>query len=226
MQELRDVERFEMELLRLLQGIRMLDRLYFGGGTMLRLCHNLKRYSTDLDFWIRPDTDYTDLFRNVSGALSEEYDVTDAEEKAHTLLFEVRSPLSVRRVILEMRKDQTGFVWERKIAFSRFSTLQIPVRGLTLFQMMKNKVQACLSRGLIRDFFDLEFLLFRGIHLEADPDQADRLLRRAEDFNDRDFRVSLGSLLEEEDRRFYAENRFQLLREELVKRINESQGSG
>ena len=47
MQDLQDLEIFEIEILHILNRIKVLDNLYFGGGTMLRLCHNLNRYSTD-----------------------------------------------------------------------------------------------------------------------------------------------------------------------------------
>ena len=45
-------EIFEIEVLdRILKSAKLLDLLVFGGGTMLRLCHELQRYSVDLDFW-------------------------------------------------------------------------------------------------------------------------------------------------------------------------------
>ena len=34
-----------------MKSTKLLDPLVFGGGTMLRLCHDLNRYSVDLDFW-------------------------------------------------------------------------------------------------------------------------------------------------------------------------------
>ncbi|MDH3259067.1 MAG: nucleotidyl transferase AbiEii/AbiGii toxin family protein, partial [Deltaproteobacteria bacterium] len=40
-----------MEVLEKLKNTGLLEPLVFGGGTMLRLCHELKRYSADLDFW-------------------------------------------------------------------------------------------------------------------------------------------------------------------------------
>ena len=43
-------EIFEMEVLEKLKNARLLDPLVFGGGSMLRLCHELNRYSVDLDF--------------------------------------------------------------------------------------------------------------------------------------------------------------------------------
>ena len=44
-------EMFEIEVLDRLKSARILDRLVFGGGTMLRLCHDMPRFSAELDFW-------------------------------------------------------------------------------------------------------------------------------------------------------------------------------
>ena len=44
-------EIFEIEVFDRMKSARALNPLVFGGGTMLRLCHELNRYSTDLDFW-------------------------------------------------------------------------------------------------------------------------------------------------------------------------------
>jgi predicted nucleotidyltransferase component of viral defense system len=59
MKRLEDHEKFEMAFLNLLSSRRLIDGLVFGGGTMLRLCHELPRYSLDLDFWFYRETDYT-----------------------------------------------------------------------------------------------------------------------------------------------------------------------
>ena len=45
-------EEFEMEVLHRMNSGRILEKMVFGGGTMLRLCHELNRYSADLDFWM------------------------------------------------------------------------------------------------------------------------------------------------------------------------------
>jgi predicted nucleotidyltransferase component of viral defense system len=58
-------ENFEIEVLEKLKNARLLDSLVFGGGTMLRLCHELKRYSVDLDFWRIKDTAETILFDKI-----------------------------------------------------------------------------------------------------------------------------------------------------------------
>ena len=92
MRELQALEIFEIETLNVLNRIRVLDQLFFGGGTMLRLCHNLNRYSTDLDFWIKPDPNTKELFDKMETALAEAFTIRDAEMKRNTLLFEIQSP--------------------------------------------------------------------------------------------------------------------------------------
>ena len=51
MQDLIEQERFEIEVLDRLNSGRFLRIFIFCGGTMLRLCHGLDRFSLDLDFW-------------------------------------------------------------------------------------------------------------------------------------------------------------------------------
>ena len=46
----RQHEVFQIEVLDKMNSAKLLEPLVFGGGTMLRLCHELNRYSVDLDF--------------------------------------------------------------------------------------------------------------------------------------------------------------------------------
>lgn len=221
MQTLHNLEILEIEILGLLNSIKVLDSLYFGGGTMLRLCHNLNRYSTDLDFWLTLKSDSKQIFQSIKKTLSENYKLTDAANKKFTLLFEIKSPSVNRSLIIEIRKEQKDFEWEHKIAFSKFTNKQIMVRALTLDQMMKNKIEALLSRKLIRDAFDIQFLLMRGAELKSEKDKLERALKIINNFKEQDYKVTLGSILEEKDRKFHLENRFKLLKEELIKGIND-----
>ncbi len=218
---LQDLEILEIEVLELFNSIKVLDYLYFGGGTMLRLCHNLNRYSTDLDFWIDKDYDSKLLYSNCKSALSANYQLTDSVNKKFTLLFEIKTPAVKRSLKIEIRKEQTDFLWERKIAFSRFTNKQVLVKALTLDQMMKNKIEALTSRKAIRDAFDLEFLLMRGVELPSMPDKLKQALKIINNFKEQEYKVTLGSILEAKDRKFYLENKFKLLKEELIKTLNE-----
>lgn len=220
MQDLQNLEIFEIEVLELLNSIRVLDYLFFGGGTMLRLCHNLNRYSTDLDFWISPSTDVKKLNSKIKTELQNNYRVSDAANKKYTLLYEFRSDRVSRNLKIEIRKEQSEFEWEKKIAFSRYADKQVLVKGLTLSQMMKNKTEALISRKLIRDCFDIEFLLMRGVKLPDDKEKLIKISDILSNYQDRDYKVVLGSILEENDRKFYYQNKFSFLKEELTRKIN------
>ena len=61
MQDLIKQEIFELEVLEKLKNNRILEPLVFVGGTMLRLCHDLNRYSVDLDFWLIKKVDIKNI---------------------------------------------------------------------------------------------------------------------------------------------------------------------
>jgi hypothetical protein len=222
MQALQDLEVFEIEVLELLNSLKTLDKLYFGGGTMLRLCHNLNRYSTDLDFWLDKKEDTKFVYATTKKNLSDNYRLIDSANKKFTLLFEIKTPAINRSLKIEIRKEQTEFEWERKIAFSKHTNKQIMIKGLTLQQMMNNKFEALLSRKIIRDAFDIEFLLMRGIEIPSDKNKLELALQIIGNFKDQEYKVTLGSILEEKDRKYYLENRFKFLKEELTRNINRS----
>jgi hypothetical protein len=220
MQALQNLEKLEIEVLELLNSIKLLDHLYFGGGTMLRLCHNLNRYSTDLDFWLDSESDSKSIYKLCKKLLSTTYQLTDSANKKNTLLFEFKSPVVNRSLKVEIRKSQSNFKWERKIAFSKFTNTQVLVKALTLNQMMVNKLEALLARKIIRDAFDIQFLLMRGIKLLPDKNKLKKALSIVNDFKEQDFKVTLGSILDEPDRKFYIQDKFRYLKEELTYQIN------
>jgi hypothetical protein len=77
---------------------------------------------------------------------------------------------------------------------------------------MKNKIAALGDRKEIRDAFDIEFLLRRGISLpELSNKEKGRLVNILSGFSDKDFKVTLGSTLERDMREYYINNRFDYL---------------
>ena len=158
-------EVFEIEVLDKLNSAKLLDPLVFGGGTMLRLCHELDRYSVDLDFWFIRKTSQAAFFERLRTVLAEDYEITDAQIKHFTVLVEIRSSTYPKRLKIEIRREQKKCDFQTKIAFSRFSTQQVMLRAHTLDQTMKNKIDALLDRAEIRDCFDIEFMLRRGTKL-------------------------------------------------------------
>jgi len=214
---LRQHEVFEIEVLDKMNSAKVLEPLVFGGGSMLRLCHELNRYSVDLDFWLIKSISEKSFFNKALKAFDKDYEITDAEMKQHTLLYELRSGLYPRRLKIEIRREQKDCDYQDKIAFSRFSTRQVILKAHTLDQTIKNKVEAFLDRGEIRDCFDIEFLLRRGIELPVKTDrELTEFQKKLASLKDRDFRVKLGSILESDIRDYYVRHRFSYLQEKIA----------
>ncbi|MGD8754408.1 MAG: nucleotidyl transferase AbiEii/AbiGii toxin family protein, partial [Desulfobacterales bacterium] len=192
---LRQHEIFEIEVLDKMNSAKALDPLVFGGGTMLRLCHENDRYSVDLDFWFIKRISQSKYFERTREAFEKDYEITDSQMKHHTLLLELRSAAYPRRLKIEIRREKKECDFQEKIAFSRFSTKQVLLKAHTLNQTMENKVKAFLDRGEIRDGFDIEFLLRRGVALPVLTDRQHKVFQKKLDrFKDRDFKVTLGSI--------------------------------
>lgn len=209
-------EMFEMEVLEHLKKERLLDHLVFGGGSMLRLCHELPRYSIDLDFWrikkIEPDK----LFDRLQQFLADKYEITDAQIKHYSLLFEIRSAQFPKRLKIEIRKKIEQWDLQEKIAYSKFGTKQVILKSHTLNQTMQNKINAILKRREIRDGFDIEFLIRQGIKLpNLSTAEVTELLDLIKSFKINDFKVTLGSVLDADLRTYYTENQFQILEHKL-----------
>jgi len=220
MEDLARHEIFEIELLEYLKNGKFLNPVVFTGGTMLRLCHEINRYSNDLDFWFYKKCDQNDYFKRIKKYLKGLYELTDAAVKFNTMLLEVRSRLYPRRLKIEIRKEIKKCESEQGIAFSKFSTRQVILRVHTLRQVMRNKIEAALSRKDIRDFFDIEFLLRRGVTFDAPAATFAALNSIIGQFKDKDFRVTLGSVLSNREREYYLKNKFNFLKEKIEEKLS------
>ncbi|MDY6990815.1 MAG: nucleotidyl transferase AbiEii/AbiGii toxin family protein [Thermodesulfobacteriota bacterium] len=107
-----------------------------------------------------------------------------------------------------------------KSSFSRFSTKQVLLKAHTLQQTMEKKIQAFLDRGEIRDAFDIEFLLRRGVEIPfRDKGQFVAFQKKLARLRDRDFKVKLGSILEDDIRKYCLTHRFGFLQERLASMV-------
>ncbi|MFH1874803.1 MAG: nucleotidyl transferase AbiEii/AbiGii toxin family protein [Pseudomonadota bacterium] len=228
MKELEKHEQFEIQVLDLMRKTKLLDRLVFGGGTMLRLCHQLSRFSVDLDFFLKnPDLSFHIDFEKLATTCRENgWQITDQVEKHFSWLLEIKAQGFPRRLKIEIRKDESSAQdQEMAIAFSKHEpTTQIRLTVCTLQQMWKNKVEALLDRKTIRDAYDLEFMIRRGIKnfSQMELSKLHNLIKIVSNFNKQDFTSTLGSLLPTEERTRLATSGFSLLsgsiQEELSKR--------
>jgi hypothetical protein len=85
------------------------------------------------------------------------------------------------------------------------------VRTLSLQEMMSSKIETFLSRREIRDVFDIEFLLKKGIELKATKEELERLLDGINSLSKKDYSVKLGSILDSEQRKYYTKENFKIL---------------
>ena len=219
MQDLVLQEQFEIEVLDKLNSARLLNSLVFEGGSMLRLCYGLNRFSVDLDFSFIKKIDSDIFFKKCRDYLKKDYKIKDAANKFYTLLFELFSPRYPRSLKIEVRKGIKKVEIEEAIAYSRYSNIQVLVKTVSLRSMMDLKMKAFLDRGEIRDCFDMEFLLKRGINLNASDEVLKKLLVKIEGLKRKDYTVKLGSLLDTEERRYYTQNNFKLLKLEIINKL-------
>jgi predicted nucleotidyltransferase component of viral defense system len=219
MQNLIQQEQFELELLEKLNSRKFLSKLVFCGGTMLRLCYGLDRFSVDLDFWIGPGIKVTQLYSALKEYLSRWFTLSGAVNKFYTLLFEIKSKQFPRNLKIEIRKEIKKVETERAIAYSKYSTVQVFLTTVSLKEMMDSKIKAFLTRREVRDAFDMEFLLKKGIPLSADGATSAQLLAIIDSLTKRDYTVKLGSLLESEQRKYYRSENFKILRLALQEKI-------
>ena len=214
---LRQHEIFEIEVLEGINRAKLLDPLIFGGGSMLRLCHELNRYSVDLDFWFVKAIPQDDFFDKCGKTFEKYYEITDAQMKHYMILFELRSAQYPKQLKIEIRREWKECDYQQNIAFTRFSTKQVLLKTHTLDQTMENKIKAFLDRGEIRDCFDIEFLLRRGVAIPfKDKKQSIAFQKKVDLLKEREFKVKLGSILEDDIREYYVTNRFRFLQEKLA----------
>jgi len=211
MNDLIQQEIFEMEVLAWLKNKGFLRNMIFGGGTMLRLCYNLKRYSVDLDFWTYRVDKIDQFFIYLKNSLKMEYDLTDAQNKYYTLLFEIKKAPYLRKLKIEIRKENKESDFQETIAYSLYSNQQVLLKSFTLGQMMKNKIGALLDRKEIRDVFDIEFLTRKGVNVSANYKELKKIKEIIKGFKKRDYYVTLGSLLADDIREYYKKDNFTYL---------------
>ncbi len=211
MNDLIQQEIFEIEVLAWLKNKGFLRNMIFGGGTMLRLCYNLRRYSVDLDFWTYRIDKIDEFFINLREAFKIDYDLTDAQNKYYTLLFEIKKAPYPRKLKIEIRKENKESDFQEKIAYSPYSNQQVLLKSFTLGQMMKNKLGALLDRKEIRDVFDIEFLTRKDVDILANYKELKKIREIIKGFKKRDYYVTLGSLLDDGIREYYKKDNFTYL---------------
>ncbi len=208
-------ERFELEVLDFMHKKGLLNPLVFGGGTMLRLCFDLNRYSADMDFYFKEATDESEYFKRLLRQMGAEYGIADHQNKFNTILVELKDSKYPRCLKIEINKEKRYSIYRKAIAFSKYSTHQVLLDAIPVEQMMFNKTEALLNRQEVRDAFDVEFLIRQGVSFAHGAEGAKKALSVIRGFATHDFNVKLGSLLPDDVRGYYRKNRFNYLEGQL-----------
>ncbi|MBW1613169.1 MAG: hypothetical protein B6I32_07995 [Desulfobacterium sp. 4572_20] len=216
MQRLIKHEALQMAMLQWLGSKRFLASLAFGGETMLRLCHELPRYSFGLEFSFFKEESYDGFYDRFYTALSLNHDVIDAQNRDHSIIVEVKRKRRTPKLKIEISKTTVSpGSTEEKIAFSPHFPIQVLVRGFTLQQMLQNKILSLLAHGEIRDAFDVEFFLRKGVTLNLPEVEKKKVLKKLRGFKKRDFDMKLGGILQPELRDYYRRKGFSYLEEKF-----------
>ena len=216
MQRLIEHEASQMAMLQWLGSKRFLGSLAFGGETMLRLCHELPRYSLGLEFSFFKEDSYDSFYDRFYTVFSEDHNISNAQNDNDSIRVEVDGEKGMPKLKIEITKTTVSpGSTEEKIAFSPHFPTQILVRGFTLQQMLQNKIVSLLARGEIRDAFDVEFFLRKGVTLNLPEIEKKKVLKKLKGFKKRDFDVKLGGILQPELRDYYRRKRFAYLEEKF-----------
>ena len=101
MERLANHEAFEMEVIQWLRSKGFLRPLVFRGGTMLRLCHEMPRYSLDMDFCFYKEVEYDVFYYQLENLIGQQYDLTDMQNKFYSILAEIRKMAGMARLKIE-----------------------------------------------------------------------------------------------------------------------------
>jgi predicted nucleotidyltransferase component of viral defense system len=217
MERLIEHEALQMAMLQWLGSKRFLASLAFGGETMLRLCHELPRYSLGLDFSFFKEESYDGFYNRLYTAFLKDHTISNAQNNNNSIVVEVEGKKGIPALKIEITKTTVSSgSTEEKIAFSPHFPRQILVRGFTLQQMLQNKIISLLTRGEIRDAFDVEFFVRKGVDLNLPEVEKEKVLKKLRGFKKRDFDMKLGGILQPELRDYYRRQRFSYLEEKLV----------
>lgn len=166
-------------ILKLLYASKYNNSVIFMGGTCLRICYDIPRFSEDLDFNLsNKKLDFLkclDFLKTSLNRYGLKVDAVGKQEKTvykgfikfSDILFQTKiSPLKSEKLSIKLKidsKPQKNFISEINI-ISKFG-FNFIIKNADLSSMMAGKIHACFSRGYFkgRDFYDLLWYLNRKI---------------------------------------------------------------
>lgn len=150
----------------------------FKGGTCLQKCFGLPRYSEDLDFTLNgallPDFVSLQAFLASAGFAVVKVDLTQAS-LSDSAKMRYRGPLYNGNALSEGTLRFEFSKREKALLPPTIETINSPypdllaysLRVMDLSEIAAEKMRALLTRSSARDLFDLNFLLQKGVALDA-----------------------------------------------------------
>lgn len=172
-------EFLQVLILKLLYSSKYNTSVVFMGGTCLRICYDIPRFSEDLDFnLVSKSLDFSALLGYLKDELNKyrfKVDIKGKDEKIvykgflrfSDVLYKLNlSPLKNQKLTIKFEIDsnpQKNYSNEINIV-SKFG-FNFIIKNVELPSMMAGKIHACFSRGYYkgRDFYDLFWYLSKKI---------------------------------------------------------------
>jgi predicted nucleotidyltransferase component of viral defense system len=172
-------EFLQVLILKTLYSSKYNTALVFMGGTCLRICYDIPRFSEDLDFNLTvKEFDFIEMLNYLNNNLRKMGIKVDVAGKAEKIVYKgfVRfsdilynfklSPHKSQKLSIKFEIDsnpQKNYINETNI-ISKFG-FNFIIKNVNLSSMMVGKIHACFSRGYYkgRDFYDLIWYLNKKI---------------------------------------------------------------
>ena len=230
-------------LLKELYNEKLSQRIYFKGGTAIHLLLGGTRYSMDLDFTAEiPTTTLNELLAKIRQRLeielpgvrfkSSRKKINHSFSKILTYLPRGRKiPLNIA-IDISLREKPRNEV-KKTILKTDFPISGLPViLHLDWAEILAEKIRALLIRGKGRDFYDLYYLLYKGIKIDWNLVRAkmkiypefkkelnlNTITGIVEKFKSDDLRKDLSQFLTKTER----QNLLPILKQELIKELTQS----
>lgn len=162
-------EEWEMKILRVLAESEIGKKVFFKGGTALRLGYGSPRFSEDLDFTVMANQKITQAeMDNFASLVVKSYPglkVSDSQIKYYTALveFKISDPVLPNNFSLkiEISTRASRFKYQVALLTSPTTNLQVLLSIETLESLLEDKMEALADRKKARDIFDIWFICQR-----------------------------------------------------------------
>lgn len=170
----------------------------FKGGTALKKCYGLNRFSEDLDFTCVAEFDAEEMKKGMERFKIESEMKTNEHENGLKIMLKIRGPLyagvpqSLCNFVVDLSFRENVILPPAVKTIGRFME-EVPSFDVLVMQekeILAEKIRAILSRHKSRDLFDLWFLIKKGVKAdEGILEEKFRYYRRSWDIGEFESRV-------------------------------------